>query len=109
MSDYQIPTPVAEENPEAGLPKKIKWGLWVFLAGILGLVVSFVSQYFPENEFPYWIGSGAFVVTLAALASYIAVFQKSGRTFAVWSMMIFSIASPILIFIAFIGFSISGK
>jgi hypothetical protein len=83
---------------------KVNWGFCVFLLGIIGFLVSFASNYLPREMYSTWMMAGASIVTLAAILSYIALFQEAGRKFAVASMLLFSVASPVLFFFSFMAF-----
>lgn len=103
MSNLTSPSVEAGEEVVAST-EGINWGRFVFFFGLTGFLVSFASHYLPGGLLSAGLLTGACIVTLAAIASYIALFQTLGRKFAVWSMLIFSIASPVLFFTAFMSY-----
>lgn len=103
MSNHTVPA-TEEDATDTTAPKAFNWGKSVFFFGLLGFVVAFISNLLPAGTASSGLLAGAGIVTLAAVASYIALFQPIGRKFAFWSMLLFSIASPVLFFQAFMSY-----
>jgi len=104
MSNPVTPISVADNSSKTPASRKLNFGKAVFVLGIIGFLISFVSNYLPAGLSSNGLTVGASVVTLAAVLSYIALFQPLGRKFAFWAMLLFSIASPVLFFIAFMSY-----
>lgn len=104
MSNPVTPVSAEENSTEGAASRKINFGKAVFFLGIIGFMISFISNYLPAGMSSNGLTFGASVVTLAAVLSYIALFQPLGRKFAFWAMLLFSIASPVLFFIAFMSY-----
>lgn len=104
MSHFSTPVFKDDHALPRDSAEGFNWGLAVFSFGILGILLSYFSHYFPDAIFPYIMATGATVATIAALSSYFTIFNGTGRVLSVFSMAIFSVASPVLFLLTFMSF-----